>query len=1280
MKRISVLTVLVIFMVSIVSIAQAQSGGGYDLTWNTIDSGGYTWSEGGGYALGGTIGQPDAGAILTGECYALTGGFWHSTTVSLPYINVSPTSAQPGAVVTVRGRGQAGYTDANILMLLPGPLGELSRLKTISLSPNITFETQITIPQSANPGMSALYLVSTRGIEAAPPVATSFTVLPPPPGAIIGRVTSDSNSVSGARVEAQGPVTATALTDSNGDYSIQNLPPGSYVVSAYKTGYEVPPAESTTVRSGSSTELNFSLRATTALGPAIVRVGAKYNGLQGNEIGTFTSLQGLGLPVTNTFYAEIAQGTSAARVTFTLYGQTKEDLNGADGWNAQFDMSALPEGKHPLVVSAYDSEGKKGPVYTATVHVVPKPIWLNQPWVLNSRVRWNGDGYTFTGIVPNNPSLHYEKNISLRYLGTLQNLFESDIHITETLKVNGEWTAEARGVLRATILNATLLDKEYPVRPFKNAHATRYVAYYQFRSEPFSLYEKTTRLYESVIWSVPGVATVRLSVDFGFNATLQITGKIRNDLSVEEIRFIPGVTPYVIMHAWADILLGVASAGAEVKPAFGFYLPVVYQDPPPPGGGSIYLDNPCLRFSVSARYWAAVNVWFWKQRWEWGPATIYDWSDPSGCHSRALTMVQPQTTITVPSLFAAPAIATDGYGHAMALWIRDVDPDPDFTNPEIFWSYWNGTAWGTPQRLTNNDRVESDPRVVFLASNRALAVWTHNRIRPDEAPNVTDLNQVLGAQEIYYSVWDGAAWSLPSPVTSDDRPDGMAVLAADPARGKALAVWVHDEDGDFQTRGDWEIYYSHWNGTSWTSPAPVGQDLTAADAEVDVKYNSQGAAIAVWVRDHDAKFATNSDRRVVYAVWNGSTWSPISEPSNWPAGALLPAIAFDSRNNPLIVFTARGTDPSGQDYGIGNYDQLWSAYYRNGSWQVASVGTDTRAERPRVAINAQNQAIVIFRQFGEAGTPHFMGEVAAAVADLTQPNFNWYPPRFLSEDTALDWQVAFDIDPATLTTLILNVKVEPEEARAMAGQESGTGAYRFQALGDGADNLYTLSLPYQPDLVITMNNIAFSESHPSAGTSVAITATVQNIGLREAPAGFKVRFFKDNPYIPANLIGEKTITSPLAFGVTQTVTASWIAVGGLHPIYVVVDAEEAVDESNETNNMAFRTIGEVPPPRLLTAVTELRSGTIGLSWLPPDTTDIVGYWVYRSASPDTGYELIGSTATTTFLDTGLVNGVTYYYVVAAYDSYYVQSAPSNVASAVPRMPYEALLPLILRNW
>jgi hypothetical protein len=55
--------------------ALAPSGSGYDLSWHTVDGGGCTVSRGGGYLLGATIGQPDAG-LLSGGGYTLGGGFW----------------------------------------------------------------------------------------------------------------------------------------------------------------------------------------------------------------------------------------------------------------------------------------------------------------------------------------------------------------------------------------------------------------------------------------------------------------------------------------------------------------------------------------------------------------------------------------------------------------------------------------------------------------------------------------------------------------------------------------------------------------------------------------------------------------------------------------------------------------------------------------------------------------------------------------------------------------------------------------------------------------------------------------------------------------------------------------------------------------------------------------------------------------------------------------------------------------------------------------------------
>jgi hypothetical protein len=64
------------------SVALAQPGEGYDLSWSTVDGGG-TFSTGEGYSLGGTAGQPDASLIKGGD-YPLAGGFWPGGAVAVP--------------------------------------------------------------------------------------------------------------------------------------------------------------------------------------------------------------------------------------------------------------------------------------------------------------------------------------------------------------------------------------------------------------------------------------------------------------------------------------------------------------------------------------------------------------------------------------------------------------------------------------------------------------------------------------------------------------------------------------------------------------------------------------------------------------------------------------------------------------------------------------------------------------------------------------------------------------------------------------------------------------------------------------------------------------------------------------------------------------------------------------------------------------------------------------------------------------------------------------------
>jgi hypothetical protein len=73
-----------------------------------------------------------------------------------------------------------------------------------------------------------------------------------------------------------------------------------------------------------------------------------------------------------------------------------------------------------------------------------------------------------------------------------------------------------------------------------------------------------------------------------------------------------------------------------------------------------------------------------------------------------------------------------------------------------------------------------------------------------------------------------------------------------------------------------------------------------------------------------------------------------------------------------------------------------------------------------------------------------------------------------------------------------------------------------------------------------------------------------------------------------------------------------------------------------------------------------------LRWEASQTQGISQYRVYRSTMSGIGYELVGGTVHTSFVDALAEAGVSYYYVVAALDTYGVLSPFSQEAKlAIP---------------
>ena len=138
---------------------------------------------------------------------------------------------------------------------------------------------------------------------------------------------------------------------------------------------------------------------------------------------------------------------------------------------------------------------------------------------------------------------------------------------------------------------------------------------------------------------------------------------------------------------------------------------------------------------------------------------------------------------------------------------------------------------------------------------------------------------------------------------------------------------------------------------------------------------------------------------------------------------------------------------------------------------------------------------------------------------------------------------------------------------------------------------------------------------------------------------------------PYTTIGSPTTTSYTDTGVTNGTT-----------YYYVVAAVNATGQSANSSQVSATPLGVPPAPTNLVATAG--NGQVGLSWSA--SSGATSYNVQRSTTSGGPYTTIGSPTTTSYTDTAVTNGTTYYYVVAAVNTA-GQSANSSQVSATPQL-------------
>jgi hypothetical protein len=1121
-------------------------------------------------------------------------------------------------------------------------------------------------------------------------------------------------------VDARCPTGGAPACSPSGDYfppTVISLTPGA---TATQPLTAIPPPLDAVAQSGFG---GIALPGGALSASAPVRVT---NGLSG-VVAHLGSLQGLGFdPLTVRFWSdvdffddstrtkavrfEILEGSVVldSRTTYTRQPVSATDPTYAfTSYVADFITNNLPPGDLTLrITPLLGGVGVSPHEYTLQLTDLASR-WFNYavtaPALMITTDAPDDLVYTFNGTLPTPPFAFDEPRASL------DNAVSLGIAIDEQFHTNATWSGNAKADARVTLLGQDLLNathsyngpsgasfaaSTYTLDPIHRDAGDKQCISMPPLSSPFAVPEcPACRLGAPC----PPCWGPRVGEGMWFTAGVCIQGSMELDSTIDsDLHVNARITPSAVSSPSLELKTDAAlcNGSTTVQPVATVHLPIYYDPQRTPLFG---FDNPCL--GLGAEIDATVGcagVAVEHVSWEDLPVAF-------GC-SQGISGARIQDSFAVAALSPNPSVITDGAGHALAAWIQEESSDPAQPDRRVVSSYYDGTSWTPPLNVSAQGALVDTPKVAFLGPNRVLAVWVQSTLSLEQAL-ATDLTTLLASMELYFALWDGATWSAPAPITSDALLDTTPSLAGDPSTGQAVLVWLRAHDNWVGGGQPASIYAATFDGAQWSAPTLIGSRSTMLERAPTVKLDRHGQAVAAWWRDVDGHFLTSEDRQIVIARADLGAWSAAEAIPNLPAGAYTPSLAFDTSNNVVVAFVVPPVDVQTGKLGSGNGNRsvLYAAYQRGSTWAVAPVGTDVHAEQPVVGVNSDNHAIIMYRQFGDSGDVHVSGDLASAVADLNESPLQW-TTGFLTADGQVNWEVAFDIDAATDNNVVFNVKkpsgLRPasflwaapvgryavpsreldSRARGSHSQAASAstvnrssartagGRVAANAIANGETAVASLVVPYQPDLTLAPADITFSNPHPLVGDTVTITANVHNLGL--GPVGditrggaFTVAFYDDDGLIRRFDL----LTSTLPFNTALPVSVPYtITRGGVHPITVVVDEGGAVVESDEANNSATTSLGQPPAPTDVTTTVDADRNRLSIRWQAPDTRGIREYRVYRSTTA--GYELVGGTTASEFVDALAERGVTYHYVVAAVDMYGATSPLSAEVTASIAVP------------
>jgi hypothetical protein len=421
------------------------------------------------------------------------------------------------------------------------------------------------------------------------------------------------------------------------------------------------------------------------------------------------------------------------------------------------------------------------------------------------------------------------------------------------------------------------------------------------------------------------------------------------------------------------------------------------------------------------------------------------------------------------------------------------------------------------------------------------------------------------------------------------------------------------------------LMYTDDTGGAWSSPV-----------QVDVSSNNffgSGHSIAVDSLGHSYITYINSGR-VMLATDSAGKWTNLTVDS---ANAYSnPSIAVDHNNSVHIAYLRNNSNPSSYS------SEIVQATYQNGiltNETVASLPGNDVALGTAIAADTADHLTIAFVEYGEASGSH-TGDVVIA----SNASGAWNQTTLDGSGTALGGlALAMDHNDYSHVLYVTSSNLTNQQSGELKYATNSGGTWSNQTVTGLIGSQYL----NETHIVVASNN-----------RPTICYVNVSRIGPASSP---QLSYFETDVRTLTSGVWSSTVI-PLGLFPSMAIDSG----NGLFLVYL---GFSSLDVSNSSVLMyATNSSVTLAPSAPVGLGFSIGNGRVALAWGAP-TSDggnaISGYNIYRgSSAASAGLIATVSAADLTYLDTGLTNGDSYYYKVAAVNSVGI-GTPTNAILAQP---------------